>query len=303
MTESTSTHTAGNPDAGTAPVRRFIVKTRLESHPQTSLHDPCGLAVRVGGKVMVETDDGPQLATVVANKTPDFRKDCSPPYPKVLRLAEQKDLEWAERKAAFEEKAKQVCLEQIGRLKLPMNLSRVVQQKESHKITFYFTAEGRIDFRELVRALAHHLRYRIEMRQVGVRDEARAIAGYGVCGETLCCSTFLKDFTPVTIRMAKDQGLALNPSKISGVCGRLMCCLQYEHDLYKDIVKLLPRIGQRVETPEGFGKVVKNNILDKMVTVFLDDESYMSYHLNELKNFSPSASSEDSDSDADRDDS
>ena len=167
-----------------------------------------------------------------------------------------------------------------------MNLSRVVYFEEMNKSIFYFTAEGRIDFRELVKQLAAKLRHRIEMRQVGVRDEAKAITGNGICGESLCCSTFLTEFTPVTIRMAKDQGLALNPSKISGVCGRLMCCLKYEHDLYRTMIKELPKIGKIINTPEGPGKVVKNDILKQVITVrLLDDDYMMYYHLDELREY------------------
>jgi len=136
----------------------------------------------------------------------------------------------------------------------------------------------------LIRDLASNLRHRIEMKQVGVRDEAKVIGGYGVCGETLCCSTWLPEFTPVTIKMAKNQGMALNPSKISGVCGRLMCCLQYEHDNYKALIKNLPRINSQIQTPEGPGRVLKNEILEQRIVVRLEDESIMTYHLDELPN-------------------
>jgi cell fate regulator YaaT (PSP1 superfamily) len=163
-----------------------------------------------------------------------------------------------------------------------MNLSRVVHQPHMNKTIFFFTAEGRVDFRQLIRDLASNLHHRIEMKQVGVRDEAKVIGGYGVCGETLCCSTWLPDFTPVTIKMAKTQGMALNPSRISGVCGRLMCCLQYEHDNYKALIKNLPRINSPIQTPEGPGRVLKNEILEQRVVVLLEDESIMTYHLDEL---------------------
>ena len=164
-----------------------------------------------------------------------------------------------------------------------MNLSRVVYFEELNKSVFYFTAEGRIDFRQLVKDLASRLHHRIEMRQVGVRDEAKSITGFGICGEALCCSTFLTEFTPITIRMAKDQGLALNPSKISGVCGRLMCCLQYEHETYRELIKEMPKPGKTISTPDGKGKVLQNNILQQKVTVRLEDESIMYYDLDELR--------------------
>jgi cell fate regulator YaaT (PSP1 superfamily) len=163
-----------------------------------------------------------------------------------------------------------------------MNLSRVTHIPQEKKIVFFFTAEGRVDFRQLIRELVSNLKQRIEIKQTGVRDEARAIKGYGVCGETLCCSTFLKEFTPVTIRMAKDQGLALNPSKISGACGRLMCCLQYEHQTYKELSQSMPKLGRNIQTPRGLGKVIQSNILKQTVLVRLEDESILTYSIEEL---------------------
>ena len=168
-----------------------------------------------------------------------------------------------------------------------MNLSRVVYQPQMNKTIFFFTAEGRVDFRQLIRDLASNLRHRIEMKQVGVRDEAKAIGGFGICGETLCCSSWLPNFTPVTIKMAKTQGLALNPSKISGVCGRLMCCLQYEYENYKEMGKNLPKANSDIHTPDGPGKVLKNEILEQKVVVRLNDESIMTYHQEEIKNNPP----------------
>jgi len=153
---------------------------------------------------------------------------------------------------------------------------------QEKKIVFFFTAEGRVDFRQLIKELVSNLKQRIEMKQMGIRDEASAIKGYGICGETLCCSTFLEEFTPVTIRMAKDQGLALNPSKISGACGRLMCCLQYEHQTYKELSQSMPKLGGNVQTPGGLGKVVQNNIIKQTVLVKLEDESMLTYSIEEL---------------------
>ena len=163
-----------------------------------------------------------------------------------------------------------------------MNLSRVNHISQEKKIVFFFTAEGRVDFRQLIKELVSNLKQRIEMKQMGIRDEARAIKGYGVCGETLCCSTFLEEFTPVTIRMAKDQGLALNPSKISGACGRLMCCLQYEHQTYKELSQSMPKLGRNIQTPRGLGKVIQSNILKQTVLVRLEDESILTYSIEEL---------------------
>ena len=235
---------------------------------------------------MVETDDGPKIGQVVSNKLINIRREAGFAPLKVLRVADEKDRAKEKNREEREGNSSLLCWELIDKLKLAMNLSRVVYFEEMNKSIFYFTAEGRIDFRELVKQLAGKLRHRIEMRQVGVRDEAKAITGNGICGESLCCSTFLSEFTPVTIRMAKDQGLALNPSKISGVCGRLMCCLQYEHDIYRKMIKELPKVGKTIDTPEGAGKVVKNDILKQVITVrLLNDDYMMYYHLDELRDY------------------
>ena len=268
------------------PPPKFVIGTRIRGSLKSESCNPQNLNLRVGIQVMVDTDDGPKMGQVVSNKIINIRKDDTFVPPKILRIANEKDLAKEKNKKEREWDSSQFCWELIDKLGLAMNLSRVVYFEEMNKSIFYFTAEGRIDFRELVKQLAAKLRHRIEMRQVGVRDEAKAITGNGICGESLCCSTFLTEFTPVTIRMAKDQGLALNPSKISGVCGRLMCCLQYEHDLYRTMIKELPKIGKIINTPEGPGKVVKNDILKQVITVrLLDDDYMMYYHLDELREY------------------
>jgi len=268
------------------PPPKFVIGTRIRGSLKSESCNPQNLNLRVGIQVMVDTDDGPKMGQVVSNKIINIRKDDTFVPPKILRIANEKDLAKEKNKQEREWNSSQFCWELIDKLGLAMNLSRVVYFEEMNKSIFYFTAEGRIDFRELVKQLAAKLRHRIEMRQVGVRDEAKAITGNGICGESLCCSTFLTEFTPVTIRMAKDQGLALNPSKISGVCGRLMCCLQYEHDLYRTMIKELPKIGKIINTPEGPGKVVKNDILKQVITVrLLDDDYMMYYHLDELREY------------------
>jgi cell fate regulator YaaT (PSP1 superfamily) len=259
---------------------KFLIGVRILDQVKSALYDPGDLKLKVGHTVMVNTDQGLKMGVVASNKLPNFRKDSD--YNRVLRIANDNDFQAENRRHQVEDKARTLCSDKIAELKLPMNLSRVVHQPHMNKTIFFFTAEGRVDFRQLIRDLASNLRHRIEMRQVGVRDEAKVIGGYGVCGETLCCSTWLPDFTPVTIKMAKNQGLALNPSKISGVCGRLMCCLQYEHDNYKSLIKNLPRINSQTQTPDGPGRVLKNEILEQRVVVRLEDESIMTYHLNEL---------------------
>ncbi len=268
------------------PPPKFVIGTRIRGSLKSESCNPQNLNLSVGIQVMVDTDDGPKMGQVVSNKIINIRKDDTFAPPKILRIANEKDLAKEKNKQEREWDSSQFCWELIDKLGLAMNLSRVVYFEEMNKSIFYFTAEGRIDFRELVKQLAAKLRHRIEMRQVGVRDEAKAITGNGICGESLCCSTFLTEFTPVTIRMAKDQGLALNPSKISGVCGRLMCCLKYEHDLYRTMIKELPKIGKIINTPEGPGKVVKNDILKQVITVrLLDDDYMMYYHLDELREY------------------
>ncbi|MBT5551325.1 MAG: sporulation protein [Nitrospina sp.] len=259
---------------------KFLIGVRILDQVKSALYNPGDLKLKVGHTVMVNTDQGLKMGVVASNKLPNFRQDTD--YNRVLRIANDNDFQAENRRHQVEDKAKTLCSGKIAELKLPMNLSRVVHQPHMNKTIFFFTAEGRVDFRQLIRDLASNLRHRIEMRQVGVRDEAKVIGGYGVCGETLCCSTWLPDFTPVTIKMAKNQGLALNPSKISGVCGRLMCCLQYEHDNYKSLIKNLPRINSPIQTPDGSGRVLKNEILEQRVVVLLEDESIITYHLDEL---------------------
>ncbi|MCH8311795.1 MAG: sporulation protein [Nitrospinae bacterium] len=264
---------------------RFLIGIRVRDKGKSELFDPGKLKLSVGMTVIVESGNNQEMGVVASNKIINFAKKECRNYSRVLRMANKNDLQAEERREALEKRAKNLCNDMIAKLNLPMNLSRVVHLPAANKTMFFFTAEGRVDFRQLIKELASNLHHRIEMKQVGVRDEARAIRGNGVCGESLCCSTFLNEFTPVTIRMAKDQGLALNPSKISGVCGRLMCCLQYEHGTYKELIRDLPKPGSRIETPEGPGKVLKNEILEQNIVVRLDDESVMTYPLDELKDF------------------
>jgi len=267
-----------NPSAKQPP--RFVIGVRVLNQIKSELYDPGDLKLKVGMTVMVNTQQGLKMGVVASNKISNFRKNSQ--ESRVLRTANDNDFQAENRRQTVEEKAKTLCNNKVAELKLEMNLSRVVHQPHMNKTIFFFTAEGRVDFRQLIRDLASNLRHRIEMKQVGVRDEARVIGGYGVCGETLCCSTWLPDFTPVTIKMAKNQGMALNPSKISGVCGRLMCCLQYEHENYKVLVKNLPRVNSHIQTPDGPGRVLKNEILEQRVVVLLEDASILTYPISEL---------------------
>ncbi len=234
--------------------------------------------------VIVETARGVEYGTVVIGPKEVAKDSLVMPVKEVMRKATPKDLQQLEKNEEREEKAFAICLEKIAKRKLPMKLINVEYTFDMNKIVFFFTADGRIDFRELVKDLATFFRTRIELRQVGVRDEAKVLNGIGACGRPLCCSNFLGDFSPVSIRMAKDQNLSLNPTKISGVCGRLMCCLNYEDDLYKKGGDLYvkkdrtpsprdvepPGIGKEVVTDEGIGKVLKVNYHKHTVKVQLE---------------------------------
>ncbi len=259
----------------------YLIGVRIQGGSKSKLYDPGKQNFRVGTQVVVESNDGPQMGIVASNKIPNITK-VEDKSPRILRVFNEHDFQIQERKNKTEQQAKELCQRIIRKLKLKMHLSRVALFQEKKKIVFFFTAEGRIDFRQLIKELVSHLKQRIEMRQMGVRDEARSIKGYGICGETLCCSTFLEEFTPVTIRMAKDQGLALNPSKISGACGRLMCCLQYEHQTYKELSLAMPKIGSNIQTPGGLGRVLKNNIIEQSILVRHEDESILTYNTEEL---------------------
>ena len=234
--------------------------------------------------VIVETARGVEYGTVVIGPKEVAKDSLVMPVKEVMRKATPKDLQQLEKNEEREEKAFAICLEKIAKRKLPTKLINVEYTFDMNKIVFFFTADGRIDFRELVKDLATVFRTRIELRQVGVRDEAKVLNGIGACGRPLCCSNFLGDFSPVSIRMAKDQNLSLNPTKISGVCGRLMCCLNYEDDLYKKGGDLYvkkdrtpsprdvepPGIGKEVVTDEGIGKVLKVNHHKHTVKVQLE---------------------------------
>ena len=259
----------------------FLIGVRTEGSFKSSLHDPGKQNFRVGTQVIVESANGARTGIIASNKIPNIRK-VEDKIPRILRTFNQNDLQAQTRKKQTEQRAKELCQQIINKLKVKMNLSRVNHISQEKKIVFFFTAEGRVDFRQLIKELVSNLKQRIEMKQMGIRDEARAIKGHGVCGETLCCSTFLEEFTPVTIRMAKDQGLALNPSKISGACGRLMCCLQYEHQTYKELSQSMPKLGRNIQTPGGLGKVIQSNILKQTVLVRLEDESILTYSIEEL---------------------
>ncbi len=233
------------------------------------------IRLKVGEPCIVENENGRHFGTAARARRPAFPSSCcKKSLRKIARKATPKDIENAESLTVKEKKAMAFCRESILERDLPMSLSKVQYAFDGKKATFFFTADGRVDFRELVKDLVNHLRIKIEMRQIGVRDEARMLGGCGPCGVELCCSTFLNDFAPISIRMAKDQNLSLNPTKISGVCGRLMCCLGYEHKNYKELQKKSPKLGKSVVTPDGLiGRVCQINLLQENATVVFEDDS------------------------------
>ncbi len=210
-----------------------------------------------------------------------------PEIPRVLRKATDHDIKEADRNEEREREAYVFALKRIQARGLPMKLVRAQYMQDGSRIVFYFSADGRIDFRDLVKDLAHQFRTRIEMHQIGVRDGTRMIGGIGPCGRELCCSTFLENFAPVSIRMAKDQGLTLNPAKVSGMCGRLMCCLVYEQQLYRRMRKRLPRAGTSVKTPVGLGTVKEIDPINQRVTVILEDSNRKTFENDDVMLYDP----------------
>ncbi|MGC4379269.1 stage 0 sporulation family protein [Fictibacillus sp. Mic-4] len=262
-----------------------VVGVRFKKAGKIYYFDPGDLEIEKDTFVIVETARGIEYGKVVIAKKQVEEQDVVLPLKKVVRNANQKDMLTVEENKAAAEHAFELCTAKIEEHKLEMKLVDVEYTFDRNKVIFYFTADGRIDFRELVKDLASIFRTRIELRQIGVRDEAKMLGGIGPCGRMLCCSTFLGDFEPVSIKMAKDQNLSLNPAKISGLCGRLMCCLKYENDYYETVKKELPDIGEAIATPHGKGRVVGLNMLEKLVQVELTElEKITEYTLDELVN-------------------
>jgi cell fate regulator YaaT (PSP1 superfamily) len=260
-----------------------VVGIRFKKAGKIYYFDPNELIIQKGDFVIVETVRGVEFGRVVIGPKKVDENDVVLPLKKVLRIADHKDqMIVAENKVAAKE-AYDVCCEKVTLHELDMKLVDVEYTFDRNKIIFYFTADGRVDFRELVKDLASIFRTRIELRQIGVRDEAKMLGGIGPCGRMLCCSTFLGDFEPVSIKMAKDQNLSLNPTKISGLCGRLMCCLKYENDDYEAAKELLPDLGDWINTPDGKGKVVGLNILERVLQVEISEqERVLEYTLDEI---------------------
>ena len=243
----------------------IVVGVRFKKAGKIYYFDPETTEYTYGQNVIVETARGMEFGTVVIPNRDVSEEDVIPPVKPVTRLATDEDMEINRQNKEKEKEAFEVCIEKIKKHKLEMRLIATELTFDNNKLIFYFTADGRIDFRELVKDLASVFRTRIELRQIGVRDEAKYVNGIGICGRPLCCATFLGDFHPVSIKMAKDQGLSLNPTKISGACGRLMCCLKYEQNVYEELLKKLPKEGDIIETPEGKGEVLSVNVLKQVI--------------------------------------
>ncbi|MFY4777210.1 PSP1 domain-containing protein [Metabacillus sp. RGM 3146] len=261
-----------------------VVGVRFKKAGKIYYFDPNGFHIEDGDFVIVETVRGIEFGKVVISEKQVGEHDVVLPLKKVLRVADAKDRMIVEENHQAANDAYEVCQQKVMQHGLEMKLVDVEYTFDRNKVIFYFTADGRVDFRELVKDLASIFKTRIELRQIGVRDEAKMLGGIGPCGRMLCCSTFLGDFEPVSIKMAKDQNLSLNPTKISGLCGRLMCCLKYENDEYESAKELLPDVGEMIATPNGSGKVVGLNILERILQVqLLDKDHVVEFNWEELK--------------------
>ena len=247
-----------------------IIGVRFKNAGKTYFFSPGGQKLSPGDRVIVETARGIECGSVaIPNRLIDDGQIIAP-LKGIIRRADEQDLQVVEENARKEKEAFKVCQQRIAARGLEMHLVDVEYTFDGNKILFYFTADGRVDFRELVKDLAGVFRTRIELRQIGVRDESKMLGGLGICGRPFCCSTFLGDFQPVSIKMAKEQNLSLNPTKISGTCGRLMCCLKYEQAAYEDLIRTTPKVGAAVVTPDGPGVVTEVALIQGLLKVQLE---------------------------------
>ncbi len=263
----------------------IIIGVRFRDVGKIYYFDPDGHELKNGEYVIVETSRGIECGEVAMDNRQINDDEISYPLKKLIRVATDEDIQRVTENKEKEKKAFEICCQKISEHKLKMKLINVEYTFDNNKILFYFTADGRVDFRELVKDLAYVFRTRIELRQIGVRDEAKMLGGLGICGRPFCCKTFLGDFQPVSIKMAKEQGMSLNPVKISGTCGRLMCCLKYEQDAYTDLLKTTPKTGAIVNTPDGKGTVIDVNLITGMLTVSLHkapDAAAHTYKVNDV---------------------
>lgn len=262
-----------------------IISVKFKENGRAYSFDPAGIKAEQGEYVIVETQNGIEIGTVSAANHEVAKDAIVKPLKKVIRKATEKDMARREDNKRKEKEAFGICEEFILAHKLDMKLVEVEYSFDANKIVFFFTSDGRVDFRELVKDLASRFHTRIELRQIGVRDEAKMLGGLGICGRPYCCKQFLNDFQPVSIKMAKEQGLSLNPTKISGSCGRLMCCLKYEQDAYEYLNSLTPSVGSTVKTPEGNAVVTDVNLITGYLTVRLSDSDSLPFkiHRDEVK--------------------
>ena len=264
-----------------------IVGVRFRKAGKIYYFDPAGMEIETGTHVIVETARGIEFGTVMVPPREMEEDGVVQPLKPVIRIATEADEITEQKNKEKEKEAFQICLEKIAKHKLEMKLVEAEYTFDNNKLLFYFTADGRIDFRELVKDLASVFRTRIELRQIGVRDETKILGGIGICGRPLCCSTYLSEFIPVSIKMAKEQNLSLNPTKISGVCGRLMCCLKNEEETYEYLNSRLPNVGDYVTTIEGLkGEVQSVSVLRQLVKVIVevnDEKEIREYKVDELK--------------------
>lgn len=263
-----------------------VIGVRFKSVGKVYYFDPDSHRVQKGDHVIVETARGIECGEIAMENRDISEENIVHPLKKILRVATREDMAQMEKNREKEKQAFDICLKKIHEHKLKMKLIDVEYTFDNNKILFYFTADGRVDFRELVKDLASVFRTRIELRQIGVRDEAKMLGGLGVCGKPFCCSTFLGEFQPVSIKMAKEQGLSLNPTKISGTCGRLMCCLKYEQEAYEDLIRATPKVGAYVKTPQGKGNVVDMNLLTGELKIKMEQDpaaAPASFHKSQVK--------------------
>lgn len=264
-----------------------VVGIRFRTAGKIYFFDPGKFTVKKGDHVIVETARGIEFGTAVSDMKEVEEDKVIQPLKPVLRIANQRDVEQEAANKEKEKEAYKVCLEKIRKHGLEMKLIDAEYTFDNNKVLFYFTADGRIDFRELVKDLAAVFKTRIELRQIGVRDETKIVGGIGICGRPLCCHTHLSDFIPVSIKMAKEQNLSLNPTKISGVCGRLMCCLKHEEETYEELNRKLPGVGDFVTTDDGFkGEVQSVNVLRQLVKVVVengDEKEIREYEASKLR--------------------
>ena len=265
-----------------------VVGVRFKKAGKLYYFDPDNMSIKEGSNVIVETVRGIEYGNVIKGNIMVEDDEVVQPLKKVIRVATPKDDECEKENREKEKEAFVICEEKIAKHELDMKLIDVEITFDHNKLIFYFTSDERVDFRELVKELASVFRTRIELRQIGVRDEAKMLNGIGICGRALCCATFLGDFQPVSIKMAKEQSLSLNPAKISGICGRLMCCLKYEEDVYEELNKKMPNVGDIISTVDGIGEILSTNVLMQVVKAAVrkkenDPPTIDFYSVNEIK--------------------